>query len=205
MLTRGLVAQAEAEFGTPREISLEAELSERELGVIGPSLRRLRTHDVTLFILDEDRIAVIRKPMFPPGVFRAPSGGVGPGETIEEGARREAFEETGLEVVLQRYLLRVRATFRAAGAWPGRDLLPDDVMAPDDPGAIRWWTHVFQARPVGSTLLDPRDTWEIAEAKWVTLSELQGSIRQKLLETGTAFFRYRAALTDAAVERIEEF
>ncbi|MFQ6090103.1 MAG: NUDIX domain-containing protein, partial [Candidatus Bipolaricaulia bacterium] len=70
-----------------------------------------RAHDVTLFIFIEGRIVAIRKPFHPPGVYRPPSGGVSPGERISEAAEREALEETGLEVELERYLLRLKPTF----------------------------------------------------------------------------------------------
>lgn len=163
------------------------------------SLRRLRVHDVTLFIIEDDRIAVIRKPMFPPGAFRAPSGGVAPGETMEEGALREGMEETGLRLELLRYVLRVTATFCPRTVPKGGLGLPPEVADPSDPSAFRWWIHVLLARPCGDTTLAPVDTHEIAEARWVGLDDLQGAIRENLLATGWALFGYRVALTDAVL------
>lgn len=58
------------------------------------------------FIRHDDSLALVHKPSDPPGAFWARAGGVGPGETLDEGARREAWEETGLEVEVERYVLR---------------------------------------------------------------------------------------------------
>jgi len=127
----------------------------------------------------------------------APSGGVEPGESFEEGARREALEETGLAVCLERYLIRVEATFVPPAGWPIGDL-PPGLFEPDN-GNIRWWTHIVAARVVGEPALGPRDTREIAEARWMTLDELQGPVRERLVASGRALFAYRVALTDATV------
>jgi 8-oxo-dGTP pyrophosphatase MutT (NUDIX family) len=200
VLTQAKVREAEARFGMPREIELAALLDNREMDTVARSLRRLRTHDVTFFIVDQGRVAVIRKPTFPADVFRVPSGGVDEGESLEDGVLREAYEETGLRVALDRYLLRVHATFRPLEPWAGD--LPEAVRDDEDPQAFRWWTHVFSVRLEGNRELDPKDTREIAEAKWVGLEELQGGIRMALLRTGKGLFRYRVDLTDAAVAQL---
>ena len=90
--------------GTARSAS-----AEYELATYNPA----RTHDVTLFILDPaERIALIRKPQFADGIWRPPGGGVKPGEDFAAGAVREALEETGLRVSLDRYLVDAHASFR---------------------------------------------------------------------------------------------
>lgn len=199
LLSADLVHQAEVRFGMPRELSLEARIGEAEMDVVASSMRKLRVHDVTLFIVDKREIVVIRKPWFPAGAYRAPSGGVQAGETLEEGALREGLEETGLTLSLGKYLLRIAAVFRPAEPWPGVGGLPLEVTDSIEPSALHWWSHVFSARVVGERTLAPRDTWEIAEARWVPVSELQGSIRETLLGTGKGLFGYRVALTDATV------
>lgn len=204
MLDERLLREAEERFGVPKEIDLEAVIDEPELEMVAGSLRRYRTHDLTLFILHGPLVAVISKPFFPPGVYRAPSGGLHPGETVEEAALREMLEETGLTISLHRYLLRICATFYPTHDWPGFADIPAEVAHPDDPFAIRWWTHVFSAGVEGEPRLAPRDRREIAEARWVTLEELQGPIRQALLATGRGLFRYRVALTDAVVGILRE-
>lgn len=194
--------EAEARFGTPVELFVEQTINQEEMELVASSLRKRRTHDVTFFILDGQDIAVIRKPQFAHGIYRAPSGGIHPGESVETGAVREAWEETGLSIGLDRYLLRIYATFRTLDRWPGAASLPKVMSDPDDPEVIHWWTHVFQAHVVGDRRIDPVDTDEIAEARWATLAELQGPIRDALIATNWGLFRYRVMLTDAAVAQL---
>jgi hypothetical protein len=66
---------------------------------------------------------------------------------------------------------------------------------------VLWRTHVFSARTT-ETELAPRDADEIAGARWGTLDELAGPLRERLLATGRAFWRYRVALHDAALEAL---
>lgn len=199
LLDAALLRQAERCFGVPREMSLEALIGEEEMDVVARSMRRLRVHDVTFFIVDQEEIVVISKPWFPPGAYRAPSGGVRAGESLEEGARREGLEETGLTLRLEHYLLRIAATFRPERPWTKAGSLPPEVTDAAEPSTLHWWTHVFSARVVGGRDLAPIDTHEIAEARWVSAAELQGPIRRTLLETGRGLFRYRVALTDATM------
>lgn len=184
-VTEAMLADAARRWGEPRRLSLAFEISARERDMISGSRRDERSHDVTFFVARDERFAVIAKPSYPDGVWRAPSGGLHRGESIEEGARREALEETGLDIDLERYLLRIDARFTAG-----------EAVEP-------WHTQVFLARARPGELA-PRDRREISAARWATRAELQGPIRDALLGTGYALFRYRAALTDAAFERIDE-
>ena len=52
--------------------------------------------------------------------------------------------------------------------------------------------------------LRPIDTHEISAARWGTTRELAGPIRERLLETGRALWRYRVALHDAALDQLEQ-
>lgn len=182
------IEELEEKFGTPAVAEMCCELNAHEYDVVDGSMCNGRAHDVTMFIHSSDdpsRIAVIRKHFFPPDAFRAPSGAANPGESLERGAVREGLEETGLEIELTRYLARIKATF----TFEGRTIL--------------WTTHVFDAIAAPGEI-DPIDTGEIEEARWATLEELQGPIRQALLDTGWALFRYRVALTDLSVRVMGE-
>jgi 8-oxo-dGTP pyrophosphatase MutT (NUDIX family) len=153
------------------------------------SQKRGRNHDVTFFILIGGKVVVISKPGYPPGAYRAPSGGIAPGEDFEAGALREAREETGLDVQLDKYLLRASVRFSCGSA------------------EVDWTTHVFTARPrspidQSDLKLEPIDRIEIKEARLVTIEELCGSIRQTLLSSGSTGLRYRAELTDLVVAKL---
>ena len=179
------IEEIEAKLGKPLVLHLEQDIGELEVAFVRATQKHGRAHDITLFIFNGDRLALIRKPMFRRPIYRAPSGGLEPGESLEEGAKREALEETGLDIELERYLLRVHVRFTG-----GEDYLD-------------WTSHVFKARAVAGEL-GAQDTCEIAETIYGTMEELQGPIRQALLDSGRGLLAYRVALTDAAVEVLEE-
>src|SRR5258708_36879620 len=117
-LTDEILGPIRARYGEPDVLEWEGEISEREHSIATYNPARL--HDVTLFILNGDRLALIRKHPFPPDIWRPPGGGVRPGEDFVEAVQREALEETGLSVEPQRYL--VEAPGRVLYRPPGADL-----------------------------------------------------------------------------------
>jgi ADP-ribose pyrophosphatase YjhB (NUDIX family) len=179
-----LIKEAEETFGKPRVLHLEHDIGDKELTFVRATQKYGRAHDITLFIFDNDHLALIRKPMFRRPIYRAPSGGLNPGESLEEGAKREALEETGLEIELDKYLLRLHVRFTGG----------DDYLD--------WTSHIFTAQAVGGSL-EARDTSEIAETRYGTIEELQGPIRQALLDHGGRLLAYRVVLTDAVVDSLQ--
>ena len=178
----------EERLGEPADSRMTFEIAAAEFEMVDSSMYRGRAHDVTMFIRHReqpDEIAVIRKPFFPPGVYRAPSGAANRGEALSDGAARESKEETGLDVELTRYVARISARFTTGDRF------------------IDWTSHILEANELSGPLR-PIDTHEIAEARWASLEELQGPIRQALLDTGWGLFRYRVALTDLTVSLLEE-
>ena len=180
-ITAATVAALESKFGRPIEIESTYEMSAGEFDMVRRSQKHGRAHDVTLFIIDQNRIVVIKKPQYPPGAYRAPSGGVDPGEDFEAGALREGYEETGLTIALKRYVLRSRVKFTL-----GLD-------------QINWTSHVFAAW-IESGELNPVDTHEIAEARFADVRELTDGIRQALLDSGSTGLRYRSDLNDKVIQ-----
>jgi len=180
-----VLAPVRERFGTPDVLRWEGEISDVEWTIA--THNPARTHDVTLFILDPSRrLALIRKPHFAEDVWRPPGGGINPGEDFVAGAVREALEETGLHVELRRYLVATEALFTNAGR------------------ELRWRTHVFLAQ-TEDTEIAAGDPVEIADARWGTLDELAGPLRERLLATGRAFWRYRVALHDASLQALRTF
>jgi ADP-ribose pyrophosphatase YjhB (NUDIX family) len=176
------LAEVRERFGRPLELPWEGEITDAEWAIA--THNPARTHDVTLLILDPARrVALIRKPHFTAGIWRPPGGGIKPGEDFVAGAVREALEETGLHVELRRYLVASHAIFSNAGR------------------ELEWRTHVMLAETDDDELA-PNDPEEIAEARWGTLDELAGPLRERLLATGRAFWRYRVALHDTALRAL---
>jgi len=181
--------ELERVLGRPQEVGLPQPflMQEGEFRLLKVSMSdgRSQAQDVTLFILISGQIVVIRKPFHPPGVWRPPSGLVRRGEGLREAARREALEETGLEIELEKYLLRLQPTFAHDGE------------------EVHWTSHVFLARRVGGEL-GARDTREIAAVRLVTPEELRGPIRESLVRSGLGGLHYRAQVADLALARLRE-
>jgi 8-oxo-dGTP pyrophosphatase MutT (NUDIX family) len=182
-ITAEIIREIETRFGVPDEVVWQFEMLPREFDMVRRSQKHNRAHDVTLFIIESGQVVVIKKPMYPPGAYRAPSGGVAPGEDFEAGALREAYEETGLTVALERYVVRARVKFTCAG------------------DEIDWVSHVLSARPMGGVLA-PIDTHEIVEARWASVGEILGPMREAMIRSGSTGLRYRAQLQDRVVARL---
>lgn len=182
---RHIVQELVFTFGDPVVERWNVPLTARELDDVERHRSHGRAHDVSLVILDDDRLAVIRKKGYPPGAFRIPSGGIHPEESFVDGATREAFEETGLSVRLDDYLLQIHASF-----------VCDERLA-------KWTTHVMLARSIGGTLA-PLDKAEIESARWTTWPELLGQMNPLLRESGLGGLRYRAGVHERAHEILLE-
>ena len=169
------IASWASQYGTPRRWSHTQDVTPHDYAVISGSQKHGREHDITLYIEGDGKIAVIAKPFYPVGLYRAPSGGLEPEESLEDGAAREALEETGLRIALDRYLLTADVIFECSGKPP-----------------IEWHTHVFSAR-TGDRTLSPTDHHEIREARWAVPAEFDtfGAIMRRSDRGGLL---YRAAL-----------
>ncbi|NLC77850.1 MAG: NUDIX hydrolase [Clostridia bacterium] len=171
--------ELESLYGRPVEMTWRQEITPPEMQMLKASQKNGRSHDFTFFISDgNDRVAVIRKHQHQPGVYRAPSGGADPEENLVEAILREAWEETGLKITIDRYLLRLKVIFYC-----------NEISVP-------WTSHIITAKP-DTLMLSPVDRTEIKEAKWVTWEELQGPIRASLQNSNLGLLQYRVNLTDA--------
>jgi 8-oxo-dGTP pyrophosphatase MutT (NUDIX family) len=173
-------------YGVPRRVHFTIDMNPEEYELVAHSVRHGRRHDVTIFICHEGKFAVIQKHAYArTGVFRAPSGGALPGEALAAAAKREAREETGLEIELDRFVLEVHANLRCEGK-----------------PSVDWSSYVFLAHSVGGQL-DPQDTHEIFEAQLRTRADLLNDIRPLMLASGSGGFRYRALMTDAFFAQLD--
>lgn len=170
-------------YGEPTVERWDIPLTEKEFRAVELHRRRGRAHDVSLLIVKAEQAAVIRKPGDPDGAFRIPSGGVHPEESFVDGAVREAYEETGLSVKVEDYLLQIHANFTFDG-----DTAP-------------WTTHVMLATPLdgdaeilSETELQPRDVGEIEAARWMGWSELVHDVSPLLEGSGLGGLCYRARI-----------
>ena len=176
------IAAVEAQFGRPKELTTQIAMTKKELLMVRRSQHGGRAHDLTMFIFNGDKMLFIAKHFYPKGLFRAPSGAAKPGEGIIAGAIREAYEETGTKVAIEKYILRIKVKF----------ICDDDH--------IDWTSHVFIARYISGEI-DPRDKREIREARFVGVDEIP-RFAEIMRKSNIGGFHYRAYLTDQALKEI---
>jgi 8-oxo-dGTP pyrophosphatase MutT (NUDIX family) len=181
-ITEQMIRDAERKYGVPETHKMSFDASERDIGVIRSSQKHGRKHDITLAIFGHPGVLVIAKPWYPKGLYRLPSGGLDPGESLEDGSAREAWEETGAQIELVRYHLRVDVDFVGESA------------------TIPWTTHLFSARYLSGEIA-PNDTDEIREARWCALTEMLAH-RELMLKPKVSGLHYRAALQDKFLEHL---
>jgi 8-oxo-dGTP pyrophosphatase MutT (NUDIX family) len=172
----------ERKYGAPRELTMSFAMGPAEFDMLRSSMADGRNSDATLFIFKDDKVVVIAKPWYPEGLYRAPSGGIKPGEDLESSAKREAYEETGARIELDKYILRIEVTFTCG------------------PQKEEWNSHVFTAKHLSGDL-KPIDTEEIKKVALMSLEEL-AALKEKLLAQPSGGLHYRAALTEASIEEI---
>jgi hypothetical protein len=95
------------------------------------------------------------------------------------------YEETGLTVQLERFVLDMHLT----------------VVCKDR--EIPWRSFVFLASPVSGEM-NPIDTHEIFDVKLMKRDDLLGTVDRLMEESGWGGFRYRAFLTRKFFERLDE-
>ena len=172
-------------YGEPKRVSFSAPFLEFECDLVRRSAIKGRNHDITCFIRKDNGYVTIQKHAYADsGIHRAPSGGARFGESLEDAARREMQEETGLEIRLLRFVLDAKL----------------DVVCNDE--IIPWRSLVFLAESIGGDM-KPLDTFEIYDVRISTREEMLGKIHQLMLDSGWGGFSYRAFLTRNFFEQLD--
>ena len=180
-VTYRLIQEAADRFGYPPIIQMIAPVDHGEFEFIRSTQHYGRAHDITMFIFKGPQLIVIAKHNYPEGLYRPPSGAIKPGETMIQGALREAYEETGCNIELTRYLLQVNVTFT------------------DGHHHIPWKSHVFAAKHLSG---DPKpiDTREIREVSLATLDDFDDYKEIIRYKTASGGLNYRARLHDEVLK-----
>ncbi len=168
------------QYGYPPVISMNAPVSEDEYDFIRSTQTYGRCHDITFYIFKDNKVIVTAKHHYPKGLYRAPSGGLKPGEKFIDGVNREVYEETGCRVKLDKYILQVNAAFSF-----GRRYIP-------------WRTHVFTAQYISGTI-KPVDIREISETRLARLAEFE-SYKKIISGMESGGLHYRARLHDEVLK-----
>ena len=206
-------------YGQPAEMRIDVPMREWEFNLLRYSKGDGRYRDATILIPYEGKLVCIVKHAYPQGIARPPSGGVVPGEPLDAAAEREAYEETGLHVRIERYLVRVMCNFTlgahvepspfalAEASRAGRrDELVFDALArfaaerPAKANEPEYWeSHVFWATPVGGAL-GARDTSEVKEVVLLAPEDLEDDVHARMRATDIGGFTYRVLLQESALE-----
>ena len=119
-----------------------------------------RVNPVVIFlVIREDSVLLGRGPGWPPGYYSALAGFVSPGETLEEAATREGFEEAGVRLTSHRYLF--------CQPWP----FPSQLMV-----------GLFSQADSRDVTVDKA---ELEDARWFTRADVAAVFDK----TGNAFLR----------------
>jgi ADP-ribose pyrophosphatase YjhB (NUDIX family) len=179
-VTDDMIAEMVRKYGTPHERSYRIEVTAKEQARIRSSQKHGRNHDITVYIRKGDRLVVIAKHIYPPGLYRAPSGGLRPGEPFEVGVAREVAEETGCRVKLDSFFLQTSVEF---------------VHRND---SIFWRSFVFTADYIEGDF-SYTDHDEIRELKLADWSEFEKWGRM-MRQTDIGGLHYRADLHETVVD-----
>jgi NAD+ diphosphatase len=103
MLTPALeteIATLAAQYGAPRRVAVELRGEPFD-----PLILNDRIGEICMVIRRKNgKLLTAIKTFYPPGAFRLLTGGIGHGESIEAALLREVDEETGLDVLVRRFL-----------------------------------------------------------------------------------------------------
>jgi 8-oxo-dGTP pyrophosphatase MutT (NUDIX family) len=181
-VTRETIEKIEKVYGRPDERTARFEMDEREFDGLKKSQKNGRSHDVTMFIRKDGKFIVIAKHFYPPGLYRAPSGGISPGEDFISGMKREAREETGCAIDPKSYIMRIKVDFFC------------------DSETVHWVSHIFVADYISGELA-PQDTKEIREVSVAGPKDFR-RFREIMLASSIGGLHYRAYLHDEVLSQI---
>jgi 8-oxo-dGTP pyrophosphatase MutT (NUDIX family) len=180
--------RAIAEYGAPVARTVQYDVT-YDTFLYWELVRRKRTAEVVLLLRRPNgRYVVHTKAFYPQGTYRLLSGGVKPGEALVPAVRREALEETGLEVRIERFLGQIEHQFRHKGrCLPFTSYL---FVVSDDGGEIA-------SNDPGEEITDYR---EVALEELLTVADELESLPEDWIDWG----RFRAVPHRLAVELLSQ-
>lgn len=167
------IAALAAKYGPPRRWSRPLDVTPATIA----ERRGKRQAEVVLAMpRPGNRVLLHTKHFYPPGAYRLMSGGVKTGERVDDAARREIFEETGLNVPLAQFLGVIEFEFRN-----GIDRVP-------------FVSYVFltgeSSEPPHVTDLD-EDIADFREVEWRELTDVADAL-ERLPDDWRDWGRFRA-------------
>ena len=170
----------------PKIVELKIYVKKNEYERIISSANKHQPQDVTLIIPIQNKWVVIKKHYYQKGIYRFPSGLVKKEESLITCGIREGYEETGLKINMKKYLVKVFVDFIYKKK------------------QVQWVSNVFLAEKV-SGQLRIIDDQEIEELKLLSYEEIQGPVRDRMLQTDSGGLKYRSILADIVFKVINTF
>ncbi len=191
-VTDEMISKMENLYGVPARKTFTISTPIKEFDFIRSTQTHGRNHDITVYMVKEDKVAVIAKHFYPSDLYRAPSGGLKPGEDFVTGTGREMTEEIGCRIELERFLLRTAVDFVREGA----------AEPPDEADIIHWRSFVFLARYLSGDFefTDKREIRGVHLADWGEFDHFCKVMRT----TEIGGFQYRAALHETVAALIKD-
>jgi len=169
MLTPALeteIATLAAQYGAPRHVAVELHGEPFD-----PLILNDRIGEVCMVIRRKNgKLLTAIKTFYPPGAFRLLTGGIAHGESIEAALLREVDEETGLDVIVRRFLAVIE--YRLAGGEASDERRGERGSNSSSRPSYAFVTFAFLLDEVGGTLgvRDPSE--RIGAFREVAVAEL---------------------------------
>lgn len=147
------IADLAARYGQPRRVAVDLTGA-----AFSPLILEDRHGEVCMVVRRPNgKLITAIKTFYPAGAFRLLTGGVGHGEPIAEALLREVAEETGLDVVVQRFLAVIEYQLRgrsglADGSQGRAELASAPNPQPPAPSSHSFATFAFLLDETGGTL-----------------------------------------------------
>lgn len=158
-------------YGSPERVVIELPCN-----TFDPLIKTDRIGEVCMVVRRPDgRLILARKTFYPPQGYRLLTGGIAHDEPIEDALLRETWEETGLDVVVRRFLAVL-------------DYRPVDDSSPEtetDP-EIDFYTFAFLLDEVGG-VLEPQDEHERLDSFSFVLPEELPTVAETLEQIGNDY------------------
>lgn len=159
-----------ARYGTPMRVTATIPND-----YFNPLSKRDRIGEVCMVVRrrSSGHLITAVKTHYPRGAYRLLTGGIAHSESIEDALLRETYEETGLEVVVRRFLGVVE--YRVTSPVLSDPLAPEHSYHPaqtQQPYPIQFTTFAFLLDEVGGTLMPQDEHEQIADFREVAIDEL---------------------------------
>jgi len=180
------IEELSRQYGPIERHSYSLEVGKRNFGDWRRELAEKRRGEVVFVVRRPAGVILHTKSFYPPGTYRLPSGGVRWGESVLSALHREAQEEMGLEIEVERFLGLLQYEFRCQEK------------------TMPFVSYVFLVKEAGGELAPQDEKEGILSFRQVPLAELSAvadSLRA-MEEDWRDWGEFRAIVHDFVVEMI---